>query len=143
MQLTHSADYALRALIYVGLHPEKRVTIREIAESFHISTNHLMKIVHRLSQLGFLSAQRGRSGGLVLGQAPEDINIGEVVLRMEPHFNLAECLNDVDGGCLIAPLCQVKHALQEAQLAFLAVLNRYTLADVLKAPEDIRLLLAV
>lgn len=143
MQLTQSADYALRALIYVGLNTDKRVTIKDIATAFKISTNHLMKIVHRLSQLGYLAAQRGRSGGLALGRAAQDINIGEVVSKMEPNFYVAECLDPGTDGCVIAPLCKVRHAFDEAQQAFLAVLKRYSLADVLTQPNEMREMLSV
>lgn len=141
MQLTHSSDYALRALIYVGLHPERKVTIREIANSYGISANHLMKIVHRLAQLGFLAAARGRTGGLTLGTEPAAINLGEVVQQMEPHFQLAECMDLGEGNCMISPSCQFKHVLEQARVAFMGVLRGYTLADVLARPESLRQLL--
>lgn len=143
MQLTLYADYSLRVLLFLGLQPDRLSTINEIAESYHISRNHLVKVVHNLGQLGYINTIRGRSGGMSLARAPEDINIGEVVRKTEVSFDLVECFNMVSNTCPIAPVCALKAALMEAQRAFLKVLDGYTLADVLKNRQDLALLLRI
>lgn len=143
MQLTLYADYSLRVLLFLGLQPDRLSTINEIAESYHISRNHLVKVVHNLGQLGYINTTRGRNGGMSLARAPESINIGEVVRKTEVSFDLVECFNMVSNTCPIAPVCALKTALMEAQCAFLKVLDRYTLADVLKNKQDLALLLRV
>lgn len=125
MRLTRHTDYALRVLIHLAAHPLEFSSIAEISRSFGISQNHLMKVVQHLAASGFVATVRGRNGGLRLGRAPEAINVGEVVRQTEESFELVEC-----GACVIAPACGLSPVLDEALAAFLAVLDRYTLADL-------------
>ncbi|HEX6958731.1 MAG TPA: Rrf2 family transcriptional regulator [Ferrovibrio sp.] len=138
MRLTLHTDYALRLLMYLGLHADRRCTIEEIAESYGISRNHLMKVALTLTQQGFVDSQRGRNGGLMLGQKPEAIRVGAVVRATEDNFTLVECFDRATNTCLIAPNCRLKQPFGEAVEAFLAVLDRYTLADMLGNPSMMR-----
>lgn len=131
MRLTSFSDYALRTLVYAGSHPERLVTVTEIADSYRISRHHLIKVVQLLVQNGFVETVRGRSGGLHLARAPEEINVGALVRRTEPDFNLVECFDPSTNACLIAPACDLKAVLREAQSEFMRVLDSYTLADLL------------
>lgn len=138
MRLTHFTDYSLRVLIYLAVKddeptpepPEARATIAEIAERFAISRNHLMKVVQELNRLGYLSATRGKHGGLRLNRAPGEISLGGLVRDTEPDLGLVECFRD-DNACTITPACRLQPILGEALAAFLSVLDRYTLADLL------------
>lgn len=130
MHLKRYTDYSLRVLIYLGLHPARLVTISEIANTFNISKNHLMKVVKDLVAAGFIQSVKGKFGGLRLGHAPEMINIGAVVRRMESDFALVACLGD-DNTCRILPGCNLKPILRDAGERFLEALDAYTLADVL------------
>jgi Rrf2 family nitric oxide-sensitive transcriptional repressor len=130
MHLTLHTDYALRALLYLRLREDRQSTIQEIADSYQISKNHLMKVVQRLASLGYVRARRGRGGGLLLAKAPEEINLGRLVEQMEPHLNLVECFDPKTNTCPIAPVCDLKNVLGEAQQSFLQTLRRYTLADL-------------
>jgi Rrf2 family nitric oxide-sensitive transcriptional repressor len=131
MQLTSYTDYALRVLIYLALHDDRLVTIAEMASAYGISKNHLMKIVHQLGQHGFIETVRGRGGGLRLRQSPAQLALGQVVRQMEPHFNLVECFDPTTNRCPITPVCGLTHVLVEARDAFMTVLDRYTLADLI------------
>jgi Rrf2 family nitric oxide-sensitive transcriptional repressor len=131
MQLTAYTDYALRVLMYLAVHEERLVTISEMATAYDISKNHLMKIVHQLGQEGFIETIRGRSGGLRLAHPPAQLGLGHIVRRMEPHFNLVECFDPMTNHCPITPACGLAHVLVEARDAFLAVLDRHTLADLI------------
>ena len=130
MQLTAYTDYVLRVLMYLAVHEDRLVTIAEMASTYDISKNHLMKIVHQLGQKGFIETVRGRGGGLRLSQPPERLALGQIVRRMEPHFNIVECFDPTTNRCPITPACGLSHVLIEARDAFLAVLDRYTLADL-------------
>lgn len=136
MRITQYSDYALRVLIYLAVRdPDKNgheqlPTISNIAESYGISKNHLMKVVQQLNQMGYSKGTRGRQGGLQLLMRPEDINIGQLIRRTEQDFALVDCMS-LDGNCRISPVCSLKHALNEALDAFLKVLDGYTLADIL------------
>lgn len=125
MKLTRYSDYALRVLTYLASHDDRRASIREIAARYRISENHLMKVVHDLGRAGFIATSRGRGGGLELARPASEIGLGDVVRHTEDSFDLVDC-----GHCLIAPACGATAVLAQAMHAFLAVLDRYTLADV-------------
>lgn len=143
MRLTVYTDYSLRVLMYVALHPQRRPTIAEIASSYGISRNHLMKVVYELGVAGYMETVRGQNGGVRLARRPEDIVIGEVVRRTEPDLALVPCLEPTEGACVITPACKLRHALQAARDAFLAVLDSYTLADLTVNREALNSLLAL
>ncbi len=132
MQLTAYTDYALRVLMYLAVHDDRLVTIAEMASVYDISKNHLMKIVHQLGLEGFIETVRGRGGGLRLGQSPTRVALGQVVRKMEPHFNIVECFDGAANRCPVTPACHLSTMLEQARDAFLAVLDRYTLADLIQ-----------
>lgn len=135
MHITRYTDYSLRVLMYIALKGEEQSTIGEIAESYGISKNHLMKVVQELNSKGYLVATRGKNGGLRLKGRPEGINIGALVRDTEQDFALVECFSSGD-NCVITPACQLKNVLAEALEGFFKVLDQYTLADLLPAQRQ-------
>lgn len=134
MQLTLHTDYALRVLIYLRLKGDSLVTISEIADFYQISRNHLVKVVHGLASHGYIRTQRGKGGGMLLARPACEINIGDVVRHAEPNFHVVECFNPQTTHCPIFAMCSLKGVLDNALREFLAVLDRYTLEDLLKRP---------
>ncbi|WP_299153771.1 Rrf2 family transcriptional regulator [uncultured Tateyamaria sp.] len=130
MRLTSFTDYALRVLLYTAAREEQLTTIAEMQKTFDLSKGHLMKIVHLLSTEGYLHAVRGRSGGVRLGKAPEDINLGQVVRLTEPDFRLVECFGQVN-HCIISQFCKLPGPLNQALDAFLETLDRHSLRDMM------------
>jgi Rrf2 family nitric oxide-sensitive transcriptional repressor len=131
MRLTLHTDYSLRVLIHVGIADGKLITINDIAKAFDISKQHLMKVVNQLSQKGYLETVRGRGGGIRLSRSPRDINVGEVVRETEETLGVIGCLEQ-RGYCPIQRVCELRGVFDEATRAFLAVLDRYTVADLIK-----------
>lgn len=129
MRLTTYTDYSLRVLIYLAVSPEKKATIREIAQDYGISRNHLMKVVQELSQRGYVTAIRGKNGGLSLNKTAAQINIGDLVEAMEKDMALTECLSE-ENQCILTPACALMGVMNEALQSFLTTLNRYTLEDI-------------
>jgi Rrf2 family nitric oxide-sensitive transcriptional repressor len=129
MKLRRLTDYALRVLIYVAERPGRRCSVPEIAAAHRISEHHLVKIAHRLGRLGYLDTTRGRGGGLALGAAPEEINLAELVRRLEGDECPVDC-----SSCMLAPQCGLAGLLDQAIEAFYAELGRRTLADIIRAP---------
>ncbi len=140
MRLTLHTDYALRVLIQVAIAGGKLITINDIAERFDISKQHLMKVVNALSQNGYLETVRGRGGGIRLRRPPLDINVGQVVRETEEKLDVIGCL-ERRGYCRIERVCILRGALHDATQAFLAVLDEYTLADLIKPQRALSSLL--
>lgn len=140
MRLTHFSDYALRMLIYVGLHRTRLCTIQEIADAYGISKNHLMKVANFLAREGYVTALRGQRGGLRLARPPEEVNLGDLVRRTEEDLMLVECFGP-HNRCVIAPNCGLAGVLDEALMAFFGVLDQHSLADLLRDADRTRLLL--
>ncbi len=129
MQLTLHTDYAIRTLVYLGMHPERVVPVSEIAQAYGISTNHLAKVAQMLTQEGWVFARRGRDGGLSLAPRTLELRLGALVRRSENH-DLLECFDRKASTCALTGHCRVERALREAREAFFAVLDRHTLADL-------------
>ena len=89
-----------------------------------------MKVVHQLGRQGYIETVRGKGGGIRLARAAGEIVIGDVVRHSEGDFALAECFAR-DAQCRIVPSCRLQGVLGEALAALLAVLDGYTLADLL------------
>jgi len=83
--------------------------------------------VHDLRKEGFLDAVRGRSGGVRLARSASSISAGDVVRTPKAGFDLLDC-----GSCVIAPGRALSGALHEARAAFMAVLDEYSLADLVE-----------
>ncbi len=143
MRLTLHTDYALRVLIYAGVQEGRLVTIDDVAQAYRISKNHLRKVVHRLSQCGYLETVQGRRGGIRLKPRPEDVRLGDLVRQMEPDFALVACMSD-RGQCGIYAACTLRSIAEEARQAFLKTFDRYRLSDLLARQQELgRLLGAV
>ena len=138
MRLTRHTDYALRLLMLLALEPDRVHTIEEVARRYGISRNHLMKITQTLAQAGFVESLRGRGGGLRLGGSVESINLGAVVRATEDGFELVECFDLARNHCLVSSACGLRGPLEEALHAFLGVLDRYSLGDLVRNPATFR-----
>ena len=112
----------------------QRLSVAEITSTYAISRSHVMKIVQHLGQLGYLHTVRGKGGGIELGMAPARIVIGQVVRAMEANLRVIDCRSPY---CRLDRGCQLKGVLGEAMNAFLAVLDRYTLADLLSNRQEL------
>jgi Rrf2 family transcriptional regulator, nitric oxide-sensitive transcriptional repressor len=133
MRLTSYTDYALRVLLFTGS-AEQAVTISTVSQAFGISKEHLRKVVHSLSQLGYLTTTQGRNGGIALGQPANHINIGKVVEQLEAT-DLVECFNKDTNTCPIVGMCGLKNALVKAQKNFIDTLAQYQLSDLIANPK--------
>ncbi|MGL5044908.1 MAG: nitric oxide-sensing transcriptional repressor NsrR, partial [Plesiomonas sp.] len=115
MQLTSFTDYGLRALIYMALLPEGKLTnISEVTQAYGVSRNHMVKIINQLSHMGVVEAVRGKNGGIRLGRPAAQICVGDVVRGLEP-MQLVNCSSEF---CHITPACRLKQILADAAAAF-------------------------
>ncbi|WP_299795838.1 Rrf2 family transcriptional regulator [uncultured Shewanella sp.] len=140
MQLTRYTDFGIRTLMYLAIQPDREELFRisEITEVFELSPNHVSKIVHHLGKLGYLETIRGKSGGFRLGMSPKDINIGKLVRVLENSLAPIDCSKPY---CRFTPSCQLKGVLADAVAAYLAVIDAYTLEDIVSNRDELKQLL--
>ncbi len=144
MRLTVYTDYSLRMLIYLAVKGEASATIGEVATRYAVSQHHLTKVAHQLGVAGFIITVRGKGGGLRLARPPAEIRLGDVVRHTEPDMALVPCFVATAGEhCHIGLACGLPSVLHEARAAFMAVLDRYTLADVIARRSHLRELLGM
>jgi Rrf2 family nitric oxide-sensitive transcriptional repressor len=135
MRLTSFSDFALRLLMYAAATPDRLVTIEETCGVYNVSRGHMMKVANLMTRAGYLTAVRGRSGGLTLAKRPKDIRVGDVVRATEPDFAMVECFA-TGNQCVVTRCCKLPNVLNEALNAFIQTLDRYTLEDLLLKPKD-------
>jgi Rrf2 family nitric oxide-sensitive transcriptional repressor len=141
MQLTLFTDYALRTLTLLAVQPSDRLsTISEVATTFAISRNHVVKIVHQLGIKGYIQTIRGKNGGIRLSRAAAAINLRDVVMDMENILCAVDCKRE---NCRLSGGCRIQGILRRAMNAFLEVLGEYTLADAVRNPTQLCCLLGI
>lgn len=143
MQLSAYSDYAIRVLMQTALRGPERTTVAEVAETYGISRHHLVKVVHDLGRAGYLATQRGIGGGFTLARTPEEIRLGDIVRLGEESETVIDCHEDGNRVCRLLPACRLKGVLDEAAAAFFEVLDRYTLADLMRRPSRMRTVLGI
>ncbi len=129
MQLTSFTDYGLRTLMYLAAHPDRLSSVKEISDYHSISRNHLVKVVHRLSQLGYIDTTKGKGGGIRIAKDMKKMRLGDIITKLEPNMYMVECFDKKTNTCKITGSCQLKHYLSEATKKFIETMNEYTLAD--------------
>ncbi|MDQ8020335.1 MAG: Rrf2 family transcriptional regulator [Moraxellaceae bacterium] len=127
MRLTRFSDFGLRVLMYLTHERDTPVTIAEIAQQFDVPHNHLVKVANRLGKLGWVTAIRGRNGGLILGVPADTLRLGEVIQQLEECDTLVDC---DETPCTLRGRCLLKGALNAGLAAFYDKMNEYSLADV-------------
>ncbi len=138
MEISLYSDYSFRVLMYLACNSGDLTQIRNISDAYHISENHLVKVVQHLVRLGFVRSVRGRSGGVRLAKDPSEINLGEVFRRTEPNLKLASCFDEETNTCPLMGICHLQTAFEKALEAFIQVLDQITLAELIKDPQSIR-----
>jgi Rrf2 family nitric oxide-sensitive transcriptional repressor len=143
MRISVFTDYAFRVLMQAAARDPDLITIQDVAVGYGISKNHLMKVIHELSKAGLLETQRGRNGGFRLRRPAEKIRLGDIFRMGESDTPLVECFSNATNTCVVIPGCKLKYILADAEKAFVAVLDRYTLKDVMARPAEFLRLLHV
>ena len=136
MRLTSYTDFGLRALLYLATLPEGELSsVAKVSALYGVSRNHMVKVVNQLVKLGYLQSQRGKNGGIRMACDPATINIGQVIRALEGNLDGIDCGSPV---CHIVSACLLKSALREAMDAFLAVMDSYTLQDLLANRDELQ-----
>lgn len=142
MHITTHTDYSLRLLIFLYVHQGQPISIRQIANCYGISSNHLAKVVQTLVAAGWVDSVRGRSGGVSLNPKVHEVTLGEIFRYTESNQQVVECFGK-NSNCAIEPACGLKSILRRATDAFIAELDKFHLKDMAPSRKSLQKLLDV
>lgn len=143
MRLTKQANYAVRIMMYCAANGEELSKIATIAKVYNVSEYFLFKILQPLVEKGYVETVRGRSGGIRMAKSARAITLGEVIRAAEDKFIMAECFEEDAASCPLMSSCAFNAALAEALSAFFAVLDSYTIEDLVVNRKRVRELLGL
>ena len=105
MAISQTAEYALRAVVWLAQRPGTPQTTQQIALGTHVSASYLPKVLQPLGRAGIISSQRGIKGGYSLNRNSESLSVLEVVSCVDPIKRISECpLGIVSHGGTLCPL---------------------------------------
>lgn len=130
MELTQTAEYALRAMTYLAALPADRpARAREMTSSTRIPPSYLSKILRRLVEAGLLLSQKGHGGGFQLARRPERIRFVDILDAVDYGTDPNRCAFGW-GECAGDHPCPLHDAWSAMKSSFRAWAAETTLADL-------------
>lgn len=141
MKISTRGEYAVRAMLELGLANGEGVSLKEVAQRWHVSLDYLEQIMPALRKAGLVRSKRGAKGGYQLGKPAETITLAEIVETLEGRYEPMECLSN-PRSCFASGACAIQEAWRDVQGAVHSVLNNVTLADLIakqktKRPQSV------
>src|SRR5213592_4071998 len=95
MKLSLRGEYALRALLVLGLNYDQPVVrIQTISEQQNIPKRFLEQILNDLKSAGVVQSKRGVAGGYRLAMPPEKVTLAQVIRHMEGALAPVSCVSE-------------------------------------------------
>ncbi|HJV46049.1 MAG TPA: Rrf2 family transcriptional regulator [Bacillota bacterium] len=133
LKLSSKGENALRALITLGQHQGELLTVKEIADLSLVTMKYMEQIILLLKINGYVLGKRGANGGYTLHLPPNQINIGEVIRKLEGPLAPMGCVSETAyEACLLEPNCLLKPLWKRVRDQIAFVLDQTTLADLLE-----------
>src|SRR4051794_23778374 len=134
MKLSLRGEYALRALLVLGLNYEQRVTrIGSISAQQNIPKRFLEQILNDLKSAGFVESKRGVAGGYRLARRPEEISIASVVRHLEGALAPVSCVSErfyEKCSCPDEQRCAIRSVMKEVREAVVKIVEKVTVAEL-------------
>lgn len=127
--LSRTAEYAVRAALWLAADTRQPRTVRQIARGTAVPAGYLAKILQALGRAGLVTAQPGPGGGFMLSGEPNEIALLTVIDAVDPIVRIHACpLNIASHSSCLCPL----HARLDAVQAYLQQsFGACSLADLL------------
>ena len=129
---SQTAEYALRAVVYLASQGGAAQTTQQIAEATRVPAGYLSKVMQGLSRAGLVHAQRGLHGGFTLARAAEELSVLDVIQAVDPIRRIRSCPLGIKGH---VNLCPLHRRLDQAVALVEDALQRSTIAELLAEPE--------
>jgi Rrf2 family protein len=105
MAVSQTAEYALRAVVWLAQNPGQPQTTQQLADGTHVSASYLPKVLQPLGRAGVITSQRGINGGYTLERDPAELTVLEVVNCVDPIQRITRCpLRLATHGGMLCPL---------------------------------------
>jgi len=131
--ISQTAEYALRAIVYLADQASQPRTVLQIAEATQVPAGYLAKVMQGLSRAKLVKSQRGLNGGFTLELDPRELSVLEVVNAVDPIRRYPVCpLGIAHHGRQLCPLHQrLDDAAQTVEDAF----RNTMVAELLAVPR--------
>ncbi len=132
---TQTAEYALRAVVYLASEGRASRTVREIAAVTRVPAGYLSKVLQALGRARLVRSQRGLRGGFALAVPPEKLTVYDVVQAVDPIRRIRSCPLGLKGHVNLCPL----HRRLDAAIATVErALQQSTVAELIAEPDPRR-----
>ena len=136
MKLSKRGEYALRALIDLGIASElgwPMLQISELATKEKLPIKFLEQIFTQLKAAGFVKSRRGKFGGYSLARPMSRIKFGAVIRLIDGPLAPIRCVSATSYARCSCPdevHCGLRMLMFDVRNAISTVLDRFTLADI-------------
>lgn len=89
--LSRTAEYAVRATLWLAAHPDGPRTVQQIARGTAVPAGYLAKVLQALGRAGIVRAQPGPGGGFLLSRPAAELAMLEVVDAVDPIERIRSC----------------------------------------------------
>jgi Rrf2 family protein len=130
--ISQTAEYALRAVVYLASKHGEARTVHQIAEATQVPQGYLAKVMQGLSRNELVHSQRGIGGGFTLAVAPEKLTVYDIVQAVDPIRRITACPLGLKGHMKLCPLHRrLDHAIGLVETA----LRDSNIAELLLEPN--------
>ncbi|HYT59449.1 MAG TPA: Rrf2 family transcriptional regulator [Haliangiales bacterium] len=134
MKLSLRGEYALRALLVLGLHYKQPVIpIQSISQQQNIPKRFLEQILNDLKSAGVVESKRGVAGGYRLARPPEEISLATVIRHLEGALAPVSCVSErfyEKCSCPDESRCAIRSVMKEVRDAVVSIMDKLTVADL-------------
>jgi FeS assembly SUF system regulator len=131
LRLSKMNDYAVVVLAHMAAHGDQRANAPEIADATGLPASTVSQVLKKLAHAGLVVSHRGAHGGYLLGRAPSEISVVELVEALEGPVALTACVDGAEGGCGVQTRCPIRGSWDRVNAAIREALESVTLADML------------
>ena len=133
MTISQTAEYALRAVVWLASHPDAALSTHEIARVTRVPAGYLSKVLQSLNRAGLVVSHAGRNGGFRLARPATQISVLDVINAVDPVERIRRCPLELEahGG----KLCPLHQRLDRAIGLMEQAFAESTIAELLTEPN--------
>ncbi|HWB85332.1 MAG TPA: Rrf2 family transcriptional regulator [Bryobacteraceae bacterium] len=135
---SQTAEYALRAVVWLADHPDTSLTREQLAGPTRVPADYLAKVMHSLARAGVVQAQRGRKGGFTLTKPADQLTILDVINAVDPVRRIRTCPLALKGHT--HRLCPLHKRLDDALVTMEQAFSQTRISDLSEHNSPVRAL---